>query len=71
MNETKNLVEALTDEILRVTEIKKVYDELPGGVGRLAAMLMDDAIQNARKAQASGDILTMIPALQSLREFEL
>lgn len=69
MTESKNLVEALTDEILRVTEIKREYDAIPAGA--LAAALMGQALDKARKAQASGDILQMIPALEELREFEL
>jgi hypothetical protein len=71
MTQSKNLVEGLTDEILRVTEIKNEYLTLSGGAGNFAALLMCFAIENARKAQASGDILQMIPALQALREFEL
>jgi hypothetical protein len=71
MADSKNLVEALTDEILRVTEIKNEYDSLPGNAGVLAGMLMQEAINTARKAQASGDILQMIPALKDLQEFEL
>jgi len=69
MTESKNLVEALTDEILRVTEIKREYDAIPAGA--LAAALMGQALDKARKAQAIGDILQMIPALEELREFEL
>lgn len=71
MDESKNLVQALTDEILRVTEISKEYKSIPGGSGMLAATIMDAAIEKARKAQASGDILEMIPALKELQEFEL
>jgi len=69
MADQKNLVEGLTDEILRVTEIKRVYDETPGG--EFAAALMGVALEKARKAQASGDILQMVPALKELQEFEL
>ena len=69
MGESKNLVEGITDEILRVTEIKREYDAIPEGA--IAAAMMGIAIDNARKAQASGDILQMIPALEALREFEL
>ena len=67
----KNLIEGLTNEILRVTEISKEYKSLPGGAGMLAAAIMDDTIDRARKAQASGDILQMIPILKDLQEFEL
>ena len=39
--------------------------------GMLAAAMMDTAIEKARKAQGSGDILEMMPALKELQEFEL
>lgn len=71
MAETKNLVEGLTDEILRVMAIKAEYLSLPNGAGTFAAMMMEQAVNRARKAQASGDILEMIPALKELQEFEL
>lgn len=71
MADSKNLVEGITDEILRVTEIKTQYLQIPNGAGIFAAMMMEQAINNARKAQASGDILLMIPALKALQEFEL
>lgn len=71
MTDSKNLVEGITDEILRVTEIKAEYMSLPNGAGRFAAMLMEQAINNARNAQASGDIMHMISALKALQEFEL
>jgi hypothetical protein len=71
MAETKNLVEGITDEIIRVLEIKKEYESIPSGAGMFAAALMQQAVDVARKAQASGDILQMIPALRALQEFEL
>jgi len=71
MADSKNLVEGITDEILRVMAIKTEYLSLPNGAGRFAAILMEQAIDNARKAQASGDIMQMIPALKALQEFEL
>ena len=71
MEESKNLVEGLTDEILRVTEIRRIYVEETNGAGALAAALMAIALDEARAAQASGDILRMIPALKALQEYEL
>lgn len=71
MAESKNLVEGITDEILRVMAIKTEYLSLPNNAGLFAAMMMEQAIDSARKAQASGDILQMIPALKALQEFEL
>jgi hypothetical protein len=70
MAEVKNLIEGLTDEILRVTEIQKEYDALPHNAGAFASALMTVAIKEARESQASGDIMRMIPALRELQEFE-
>lgn len=66
-----NLVEGLTNEILRVTEIVTEYRAIPKGAGHLAASFMEDAIQRARKAQSSGDVIQMISAFQELKDFEL
>lgn len=71
MEKSKNLVEGLMDEILRVTEIKREYDALPNNAGAFASTSMSAAINNARQALAIGDIMKMIPALKELREFEL
>lgn len=71
MADSVNLVQGLTDEIIRVIEIKKTYDELPSNAGAFASAMIAQAIDTARKAQASGDILQMIPALKALQEFEL
>lgn len=73
-NETErpvNLVEGLTNEILRVTEMVAEYESLPNGAGTFAALFMRKAISDARNAQASGDILEMMPAYNALKEFEL
>ena len=40
MADAKNLVEGLTDEILRVTEIKNEYISIPSGAGKLAVAFM-------------------------------
>ena len=66
-----NLVEGLTNEILRVTEILRVYKELPGIAGFLAAMLMEKSLERAREAQAYGDVVEMIASFNELKEYEL
>jgi hypothetical protein len=66
-----NLIEGLTNEILRVTEIKKVYEELPKQAGAIVAAIMGEAIEAAKKAQAGGDIIECMRALEALKEFEL
>lgn len=64
-----NLVEGLTNEILRVTEIQREYKEIPAGA--FAAALMELDLKEAKEAQASGDILRMIPILNKLKEWQL
>ena len=71
MAEIKNLIEGLTDEILRVTEIIREYRELPGGAGNLAAHFMEVDVAAARKAQASGDVIECLAAFGKLQEYEL
>ena len=71
MTETKNLVEGLTDQILRVTEIQMEYLSLPNIAGYLAATAMGYSLDAARKAQASGSIEEMMAAYKDLEEYEL
>jgi len=66
-----NLVEGLTEEILRVTEIVREYKQLPNGSGIFAAILMEESLRIAKEAQASGDIVAMMAALMDLKEFEM
>lgn len=49
MADLNNLVKGLTDEILRVTEIIKVYESLEGGVGMFAAAIMKREVEMARQ----------------------
>lgn len=71
MAEVKNLVEGLTDEILRVTEIRNIYLNVPNNAGAFAAHLMQVAIDRAKEAQARGELTEMIAAFHALQEFEL
>ena len=66
-----NIIEGITNEIIRVMAIKTECLAIPGGAGTFAALMMQAAIDNARAAQASGDIMLMIPAYKALKEFEL
>jgi len=69
--QSKNLVQGLTEQIARVTEIRTVYLGLPNNTGAFAAALMEQAIDNAIAAQASGDIMMMIVCFNELKEFQL
>lgn len=66
-----NLVEGLTEEILRVTEIVRQYKELPNDAGIFAAILMEELLRIAKEAQASGDIVAMKAVLMDLKELEM
>lgn len=69
--EPTNLADALVWQIKRVSEIRDEYLAIPGGAGMLAAELMRFDINNAIKAQSSGNILAMMPAYEKLKEYEL
>jgi len=71
---SENLVEALTTEILRVTEIHGYYIETAEdetGIQKQILLSLALDIQNTidigRQAHGTGDILQMIPALQDLQ----
>lgn len=64
-----NLVEGLTNEILRVTAIRDEYLKYPAG--DFAATVMNAELEKAREAQSRASIEEMIIAYQSLKEFEL
>jgi hypothetical protein len=66
-----NVFDALNDEIERVTEVRRVYAELPGNCGMPAIMVsIDPALSAAKKARSEMDAVGMIRALQSLKEIE-
>lgn len=69
--EQTNLMEGLLNEILRVTEIIKVYKELPKGAGILAASLMDVSIFMAKQAIKDNDVIEMLRAYEDLKSYEL
>ena len=72
-----NLVEGLTNEILRVTEIYNQYLECAGGesgIQKLAillpAQMIKVSIDKARQIQGRGSLAEMISALKELQEIE-
>lgn len=67
----KNLVQGLTEQIARVTEIRTIYLGLPKDSGKIAAELMKQAIDTATDAQARGDVAMMISSFNELKEFQL
>lgn len=69
--QSKNLVQGLTEQISRVTEIRTVYLRLPNDSGKIAAELMKQVIDTATDAQARGDVVMMIASFNELKEFQL
>ncbi len=63
-----NLVEGLSKEIERVTEVREAYKEIPTGV--FAVMSMDAALKEAHEVMGRGDPLEMIPVLKELQGFD-
>jgi len=65
-----NLIEGLQQEMNRVQGVITEYEAIPGGVGRLAAMIMRADIQDAERSIASGDVVEMLASYKSLQEIE-
>lgn len=66
-----NLIEGIQEEIKRVNEIIKEYDELPSGAGVFASAMMKGSIKIAEKAIANMDAVAMLSAIKDLKEYEL
>lgn len=68
-----NLVEGLSREIARVTELKSQYEDLrklPRVIVEPQIRMMNSAIELGQLAMGSGDIVKMMAALQTLKEWE-
>jgi hypothetical protein len=66
-----NLIEGLQEEIKRINEIIKEYDDLPNNAGAFASLLMQGSVKNAEKSIAEMDTIAMLSALKDLKEYEL
>lgn len=67
-----NLIEGLQEEIKRVNEIIKEYeDPLLNGAGMFAATLLKGSIKQAENAIAQMDTVAMLSAIKNLQKFEL
>ena len=65
-----NLIEGLHEEMDRVREIIKTYDELPNNAGAWASANMKHSIKNAESLLAIGDTIGMIKAYNDLKKYE-
>lgn len=70
MNEQNTLGDALPLECARVRRLIAQYrDPILGGVGEIAARMMESALQGADEAMISGDVQAMILAYEDLKGF--
>lgn len=63
-----SLAEALPKEQKRVREVLELYKAIPAGA--LGAAFIEQSLNKAEKAAASGDVVLMIAAYEELREIE-
>lgn len=66
-----NLIEGLQEEIKRVNEIIKEYDELPRNAGAFASAMMKNSVKMGEKAIANMDTVAMLSAVKDLQTYEL
>jgi argininosuccinate lyase len=66
-----NLIEGLQEEMNRVREIIKVYDEVPNGAGAFASGMMKHSVKSAEAFISIGDTIGMMEAYKDLKEYEL
>ena len=71
MTEIKNLMQGLCQEIDRIKEIVKIYEDQPDYAGMVAAYFMKADIKQAESARNMGDTIEMKRAYQNLKEYEL
>ena len=64
----ETLMDGLLSEIERCSKLKALYDEIPSGA--FGSLVIQQAIDNAKAAVASGDIEEMIRALKICQECE-
>jgi hypothetical protein len=62
--------EAFPKEQQRLRDLLVIYRELEGGVGMFGAMMIEQALQRADQAMASGDAVAIVQAFAAMREFE-
>ena len=61
----ENMLEALQQEIKRNEELLEEYKKVPAG--RLAGILIDQELKQAKKSVTDGDTVQMIKSLETLR----
>ena len=66
MTQPETLADALPKEMARVREVLGHFKEI-GPAGAIGAAFIEKDLRAADRASASGDVVAMIKALQSLR----
>jgi len=70
MAEVKNLMDGLFDEMNRVRELIKEYQQLPNGVGNIGSALMKANIDNAERSIRNNDVVEMLVCYEQLKSCE-
>lgn len=65
---TESLGEAFPREQQRLRDLISAYRDLPGGVGTFGALMIEQTLQEADRAAASGDVVAMIRSYQAMQE---
>jgi len=65
-----NLAEGIAAEMERVTLLLKEYDQLPNNAGIFGSTIIREDLKNATKALASGDVIAILKAYESLKGIE-
>ena len=70
MEETKNLMQALCEEIDRVKGIARTYEEQTGNAVLFASSLIRSDLAQAEKARNMGDVVEMMRWVRKLRMYK-
>ena len=65
---SENLMDGLLSEIERCSKLKALYDEIPSGA--FGALMIQQVIDRAKVAVASGGIAEMIQCYEALEKCE-
>lgn len=63
-----NLLEGLHEQLARVRELRKFYDEIPSG--SFGTQVIDAKIEQAESSIESGDVVAMLDAFEELEALE-
>ena len=64
-----NLVEGIQEEMKRCRELREIYDDI-GPAGAFGKMVIDQSLDEAEAALASGDVVRMLRAHADLKQRE-